>query len=594
MELTIEQALQQGVAAHKEGKLQEAERLYRVILQSQPLHLDANHNLGLVAVSVNETAAALPLFKNALEGNPKIEQFWLSYIDALIKEQQFDNAKKVIQQGKQQGVDGERLSSLEAQLVPISQTKNVNSANPSQQQLNSLLEHYQNGRLRDAEKLAISITQEFSSHQLGWKVLGAVYRQTGRNSEAVDVNQTAVALSPQDATAHNNLGNTLQELGRLDEAEASCRRAITLKPDYAEAHNNLGNTLQELDRLDEAETSYKQAIAFKPDFAEAHYNLGITLQQLGRLDEAEASYSQAIAFKPDFAEAHNNLGDTLKELGRLDEAINSFKTAYRINPGLDTETGFAATYLRNGDPENALSLLEKFLKKYPQDVRANAYKTIALRGLDKFDQIEELVSFPHLVKKINSWNLIKEDMVAFNKELRSVLVQDPRRQPEDNLAGRAIRGGTVIRNLFDTENSSVRKFETVLRAAINYYIANLPDNTEHPFLMKKTENFQILNCWVNFLEPGDYQSNHIHNNGCISGVYYFDEPEIESNKDHAGWIEFNRAGYNLPHFAGEKGIELIKPIGGMFILFPSYVWHGTIPFTHSYSRISISFDIQLG
>ena len=97
MELTIEQALQQGVAAHKEGKLQEAERLYRAILQSQPAHSDANHNLGLIAVSVNQTEAALPLFKAALEANPKIEQFWLSYVDALIKGKQFNDARHFIQ-----------------------------------------------------------------------------------------------------------------------------------------------------------------------------------------------------------------------------------------------------------------------------------------------------------------------------------------------------------------------------------------------------------------------------------------------------------------------------------------------------------------
>ena len=85
MKLTIEQALQQGVTAHKEGKLQEAERLYRSIIQSQPLHPDANHNLGILAVSVNKVDAALPLFKIALEANTKIEQFWLSYIDASSK-----------------------------------------------------------------------------------------------------------------------------------------------------------------------------------------------------------------------------------------------------------------------------------------------------------------------------------------------------------------------------------------------------------------------------------------------------------------------------------------------------------------------------
>ena len=78
MELSIEQALQQGVAAHKEGKLQEAERLYRAILKFQPLHPDANHNLGVLAVSVNNIEAALSLFKTAIESNPNIKQFWFS------------------------------------------------------------------------------------------------------------------------------------------------------------------------------------------------------------------------------------------------------------------------------------------------------------------------------------------------------------------------------------------------------------------------------------------------------------------------------------------------------------------------------------
>ena len=112
VELTIEQALKQGVAAHREGNLQEAERLYRAIIQSQPAHPDANHNLGLIAVSVNKAGEALPLFKTALDANPKIEQFWLSYIDALIKEKQFENAKQVLEQAKKQGVAEEKLNIL--------------------------------------------------------------------------------------------------------------------------------------------------------------------------------------------------------------------------------------------------------------------------------------------------------------------------------------------------------------------------------------------------------------------------------------------------------------------------------------------------
>ena len=347
MKLTIEQALQQGVTAHKEGKLQEAERLYRSIIQSQPLHPDANHNLGILAVSVNKVDAALPLFKIALEANTKIEQFWLSYIDALIKGKQFDNAKQVLEQAKNQGVDSERLNSFEEILMQL--TKAIKSklpeqknskkkvrkqnakgiASPPKKLLNRLLGHYKNGRFVDAEKLALEITQNFPKHQSAWTVLGAVLRATGRKSEALDTNQTAVELFPQDATAHSNLGISFKELGRLEEAEASYRQAILLKPNLAGVHYNLGVTLQELGRLDEAEASFRQAIALKPDYAEAHGNLGITLQ-LGRLDEAEASFRQAIALKPDYAEAHSNLGVTLQGLGRLDEAEASFRQAIAL------------------------------------------------------------------------------------------------------------------------------------------------------------------------------------------------------------------------------------------------------------------------
>ena len=389
MELTIDQALQQGIAAHKEGKAQEAERFYRAILQSQPLHPDANHNLGVLAVSVNKTESALPLFKTALEANPKIEQFWLSYIDALIKAKQFENAKQVFEQAKQQGLAGEKFDALMAQLSPIPPTENANSASPSQSELNSLLEHYQKGRFSDAEKLALSITERFPKHQFGWKVLGALFGQSGRNSESVNANQTAVTLSPQDAGAHNNLGNTLRELGRLKEAEACYTQAIALKPDFAEAHNNLGIMLQELGRLEEAEASYAQAITLKPDFAGAHNNLGNTFKELGRLEEAEASYRQAIALKPDFAEAHNNLGITRQELGKLDEAEQSCRQAIALKPD------HAEVHYNLGNTLKELGRLDEAETSYTQAIAlkpdyAQAHNNLGntLKELGRLDEAE--------------------------------------------------------------------------------------------------------------------------------------------------------------------------------------------------------------
>ena len=305
MELTIDQALQQGIAAHQAGKVQDAEKLYRAILQSQPKHPEANHNLGVLAVSFNKADASLPLFKTALEANPKIEQFWLSYIDASIKAQQFDTAFQVLEQAKKQGVAGEKLTALEARLALKTQLGNADSVSPPQEQLDMLLGHYQSGRLADAEKLAVSITQDYPDHPFAWKALGTVLGQAGRNSEAVDANQTAVALSPQDADAHNNLGSTLKELGRLEEAEVSYTQAIALRPDLSKAHYNLGNMLQELGRLDKAEASFRQVIALKPDYAEVRHSLGNTLIKMSRLEEAEISYAQAIALQPNYAEAHN-------------------------------------------------------------------------------------------------------------------------------------------------------------------------------------------------------------------------------------------------------------------------------------------------
>ena len=406
MELTIEQALQQGVAAHKEGKLQDAERLYRVILQSQPLHPDANHNLGVLAVSVNKADEALPLFKTALEANPKIEQFWFSYIDALMKEKQNEVARKFIEQAKEQGVAREKLNVFETQLASKNKPENVKSAGPSQVQLNALLEHYQNGRLGAAEKLAVSITQEFPQHQFSWKLLGAVLGQAGRMSEAVDANQTAVTLSPQDAEAHNNLGNTLKVLGRLDEAEVSYTQAIVLNSNFAEAHNNLAVTLQELGRLVEAEASYTQAIALKPDYAEAHSNLGVTLQELGKLDESVARHSQAIALKPDYTEAHSNLGVTLKELGRLDEAEASYSQAIALKPDYaEAHSNLGVTLQELGRFDEAVARHSQAIALKPDYAEAHLNLGIAIKNV-RFNSSNPKL-YPTLTRLLNTGNFVR-------------------------------------------------------------------------------------------------------------------------------------------------------------------------------------------
>ena len=345
MELTIDQALQQGVASHKVGKLQDAERLYRAILQSQPNHPDANHNLGVLAVAVGRTLEALPLFKKALDSNPSVHQFWLSYIDALIKVDQVSLAKQVLADAQQAGFDVKNLSVVQEQLKQIlpddnkkvtgglkrsESTKRIAArkkkkkkkkaadssfeVEPTQHQIDLLADHYQTGRFSEAEMLAASLTAKFPRHPYAWKILGIVFRQTGRLAESLAPKQTAVDLEPLDAENHNNLGNTLHALGDLERAEASFKQAIKLRPEFAFAHNNLGNTLGQAERWTEAEECYRTAISCKPGQAEFHGNLAILLSKVGRYKEAVPAFFQALTLKPDFSDAYANLAITLEKV----------------------------------------------------------------------------------------------------------------------------------------------------------------------------------------------------------------------------------------------------------------------------------------
>ena len=331
MEQVIEQNTQQlfieGVVAHKDGDFKEAQSLYRSILQHNPLHPNANHNLGLLEIYFEKVDMALSLFKIAIEQNPNMEQFWLSYIDALIKAKQFETATQVIKQCEGHGFKEEKVKALK---VKINQSKNLNYYGPSQKQIDCLIEHFQSSRFNEVEKTALLMTKEFPEHQFGWKVLGAVFYQTGKIFESIFPSQKSVKLAPQDAQAHFNLGNSLSSLGRIKEAKTSFKKSIFLKPDYYQAYFNLGNTYFSLSKLDKAENSFKKAILSKPDYPEAYYNLGNTYKDMDRFEEAKSNYEQATSLNKDYFEAYNNLGVVLQKLGRLKEAVSIYRQVIRI------------------------------------------------------------------------------------------------------------------------------------------------------------------------------------------------------------------------------------------------------------------------
>ena len=188
MNLSINQALEQGVAAHKEGKLQEAEKLYRAILNVQSKHPDANHNLGVLAVGVGKIDVAIPHFKVALEANPKQGQYWLSYIYALIKTGRLDAARQVLDQGRKSGLRGKKIEDLEARLEstesPVSLT--TDNLQSEKNQIGGLIALYKGGKLQEALLQGNRLVQQFPGNAMILNIIGAFYSGLGYYEEAID------------------------------------------------------------------------------------------------------------------------------------------------------------------------------------------------------------------------------------------------------------------------------------------------------------------------------------------------------------------------------------------------------------------------
>jgi tetratricopeptide (TPR) repeat protein len=456
-------------------------------------------------------------------------------------------------------------------------------------------------------------------------------------------------LKPNFAEAHCNLGVTLKELGRLDEALASYKQAIALKPDFAQAHNNLGNTLQELGSLNEAQESFTQALALKPNFAEAHFNLGITFKELGILDKSEASYTQAIVLKPDYAEAHSNLGVTLKELGRLDEAEASLRKATILKPDLakaydhlgdllqilerfeDAEVCYkkcillapfelpitksmASRLYTQGKYQKALILFDSY---NTPDSRSRAIECLhALKNIKEiYKRIEDTVGlddgnlriaafssfiaesqqkdtahrfckkpleflhFSNLSSKVENSNTFIINLIKDLKHIGAIW------QPP-NQSGNG--GFKTIGDLFRYSSLNIITLKEIILDEIDLYYEKFK-NEKCTFIEKWPAEKKITG-WHIILKEQGYHDFHIHQDGWLSGVVYLKVvPPL--NKDE-GAIIFDVAGTNISEFHLPKIIH--NPQVGDVVLFPSSLYHGTIPFSTDTNRIVVSFDLKPG
>ena len=353
---SVRQLLQQAIAAHNKKNFQEAEKLYRAVLRTYPKNPDANHNLGLLALAVNQPVLALPLLKTALDANRNVERYWIGYINGLSKIKQFEKAKKFIRQGKKQGIILERV------------------------------------------------------HE-AYNSLGIALKADGKLKEAEEIFRKAISLAPSSYLLHVNLGNTLQELNRIDDAVENFRKAILLKPDFAETYFNLANTLQLAEQYVEAVVVYKQAIDLNPKHVVAFNNLGLALSKLGSLKEAETQYKNALKLMPNYYEAHLNIGNLHYGLQQFEKAEEDYQKAIAIQPNYaDAYLNLCELYEKTNKLTDVLSVVKKARDKVSRKKdEFLLFEAFVLFRQDRFQFVEEIIS------KINPDKLSENRKTIFFK-----------------------------------------------------------------------------------------------------------------------------------------------------------------------------------
>jgi tetratricopeptide (TPR) repeat protein len=318
---------------HQAGRLQEAEALYRQILQRDPEHVDALHLLGIVALQTGHCDQAVNYLGKAVERNPKVPDYHYNLGLAFAGLGKPDEAVSHFRQA----------IALKPDFVEAH--NNLGNALRERGDLEGAAHHYRRGLELDPGSAALHNN------------LGVVLHNSGNNEEAIGCYRRAIDLDPTDADTHFNLGNALCALGRWEQSIAAYERATGLKPDLVDAYTKLAATLRRLNRFKQAEACYRQVLQLQPDRAAVYVSLGCVLEEQGRLGEAERTLKRAMELNGRSAPALVSLGNVHRAHGRFGEAEAHYREALRSN------SDYVYAYLH-------LATVKRYSSRNDDDVRS--------------------------------------------------------------------------------------------------------------------------------------------------------------------------------------------------------------------------------
>jgi len=339
-----------------------------------------------------------------------------------------------------------------------------------------------------------------------------------------------------------------------------------------------------------------QAARSKPRDATLWHTLAGLLKRLDRIGESDAALDEAkrsdCPLTPDLV-----VMDALRlaRTGDVPSATRLFDTVVAEHPA---HTGFRLAFaehlLSTGDPARAEQVCAAIISADPNEQLAWAYLGTAWQLLGDA-RSNWLLDYERMVVPVTveppAGHASAE---AFFRDVTAVLetLHHTRARPIDQ----TVRGGTQTSGyLFRLKQPILLLLEQQIRAAVRSALAAAPHDPRNPFWGRRPRGgtgdwFRFAGCWSVRLTNQGFHTNHVHRSGWVSSALYVDLPdEMRGAADHAGHIQFG-----VPPV--ETGLVLppqrtVEPRIGELLLFPSYMWHGTVPFTATRPRVTVAFDL---
>lgn len=478
----------------------------------------------------------------------------------------------------------------------------------------------------EAVKALTTASEQAPDNAQIWSALGCSFKDLMQFEEALHAFDKALKIKPGYIKALNNKGLTLRLLQRPEEAINCYQQALPIGSDIPELHFNIACASYDSGKKEDAEISLNKAITLKPDYVLAHETLNKMYWEHGESDKFTQTFQKAIKVYPESIDLRVSYANQLKMAKRGAEAVEILNTAMReLGAAPKISHCLGQLYGQTGNAELAVEHISNAVKLEPTNER---YRIDVSNFLIQKHQYNEAMIHLDAAQISNPfeqemwalkglcWRFTGDDRDAwlndYDRFIKAKILDTP--EGYDNFEhfihdlrkalinmhntietplDQSVRYGTqTAGRLLYQPVKEVIDYRTVLEKRVREYLSELPDDQSHPFLSRKTENFRFSGSWSVRLQSEGFHVNHVHPDGWFSGPTYIEVPQSIRSDDpkKAGWVTFGETGMNLGPDR-EKIVTSVCPQEGLCAFFPSYIWHGTIPFHSDEHRMTTPCDI---